>query len=307
MLITREAIALKIETTQGTDAVPSPSADAILISEVNISNEGLKMIDRPLIKPSISTEKKIFAGTLKKITFKAEIKGSGAAGTAPELGQALRACGMGEIIVASTSVTYGPVSTGHEPCTIYYYQDGRLRKILGCMGTATINAEAGGLGMVDFEFTGQDGGLVDANFPVLSYDSTVPVPFIGVAFSVGTFNAVINSLSLNFTNTISTPGNVRNANGFGDVRISQRDPNGSIDPEAVLVATKDFEAIWKAGTEMALTTGVIGSVAGNRWQLDANIALRDMSQGERDQIRVETLPFGCHEQTTDDEFSISFT
>jgi hypothetical protein len=307
MLVTREAIALKIESAQGTEATPDPSQDAILVSAVNISNEGLRMIDRPLIKPSISTEKKIFAGTLKKLTFTTELKGSGTAGTAPEIGQALRACGMGETIIGGTSVTYEPVSVGHESCTIYYYQDGVLNKMLGCMGTATINAEAGGLGMVDFEFTGQDAGKVDATFPTLSYDSTVPVPFIEVAFSIDNFEAVINSLSLSFTNTISTPGNVRSANGFGDVRISQRDPNGSIDPEAVLVATKDFESRFKAGTEMPLTTGVIGTVVGNRWNLQANVALRDISQGERDQIRVETLPFGCHEQTTDDEFSLSFT
>jgi hypothetical protein len=307
MLITREAIALKIETTQGTEAVPNASQDAILVSEVNISNEGLRMLDRPLIKSSISTEKKIFAGTLKKLTFKTELKGSGTAGTAPEIGQALRACAMAETVVSDTSVTYEPVSVGHESCTIYYYQDGVLNKMLGCMGTATINAESGGLGMVDFEFTGQDGGKVDAAFPTLSYDSTVPVPFIDVAFSIDSFDAVINSLSLSITNTISTPPNLRKPNGFGNVRITQRDPNGSIDPEAVNVATKDFEAKFKAGTEMAMTTGVVGTVAGTKWILNANVALRDISQGERDQIRVETLPFGCHEQTTDDEFSLSFT
>ena len=223
MLTTREAILLKIETTQGTEATPSPSADAILVSELGWSNEGLRMVDRPNIKPTISTDKKTFAGTLKKVSFTAEIKGSGAAGTPPEIGQALRACGLDETIIASTSVTYQPVSESHESATIYYYEDGRLRKLVGCMGNVTFNAEAGAFGTAQFEFTGHDAGYADANFPAVSYDSTVPVPFINVPFTVDGYGAVINSISLNAGNTISMPGNVRTADGFGDVRISQRD------------------------------------------------------------------------------------
>ena len=53
MLTTKEAIALKIETTQGVEAAPDPSADAILVSELSYANEGLRMVERPLIKPTI--------------------------------------------------------------------------------------------------------------------------------------------------------------------------------------------------------------------------------------------------------------
>lgn len=307
MLTTREAILLKIESTQGTDANPSPSADAILVSELSWANEGLRMVQRQNVKPSIATDKQIFAGTLKRITFTAEIKGSGTAGTAPEIGQALRACGLDETIVASTSVTYQPVSNGHESATIYYYEDGRLRKVVGCMGTVTINAEAGAIGTAQFEFTGHDAGFEDAAFPTVSYDSTVPVPFINVPFSVDSYDAVINSISLNAGNTISMPGNVRAADGFGDVRISQRDPNGTIDPEAVTIVTKDFETAFKSGSLMAMTTGDVGSSAGNIWNLSANIAVRDITPGDREQIRTDDLTFGCHESSGDDEWNIAFT
>lgn len=306
MLTTREAIALKIETTYKTDAVPSPSADAILVSELSISNEGLRMLERPNIKPSISTDQMIFAGTLKRITFTAEIKGSGTAGTAPELGQAFRACGLDETIVASTSVAYQPVSSDHESCTIYYYQDGRLRKLLGARGTFTINAENGAYGTAQFEFTGHDGGLADAAFPALSYDSTIPSPFMDINFQLDSFGPVINSFSMNLTNEIMMPGDVRDTFGFGEIRISKRDPNGSIDPEATLLATKDFETMFKAGTLMALNTGEVGKTEGNKWQFEASIALREVTQGERDQIRTDELSFGCHETTTDDEFTLTF-
>lgn len=305
-LTTREAIALKIESTYKTDAVPDPSLDAILVSEVSIANEGLRMLERNNIKPTISTDQSIFAGTLKKLTFTMEIKGSGTAGSVPEMGQALRACGLDETITAATSVAYQPVSSNQESCTIYYYQDGTLSKLLGCIGTVTFNAEAGAYGTAQFEFTGHDGGKVDAAFPTLSYDSTIPVPFLDLAFSVGAFDAVINSIMLAVSNNISMPGDVRDKYGFGKLRITKRDPNGTIDPEATSIAVNDFKTKLETGERMALTTGEVGSVAGNKWKLDASIALRDIAQGDRDEIRTDDLTFGCHETTTDDEFILTF-
>ena len=304
MLTTKEAIALKIETTQGVEAAPDPSADAILVSELSYANEGLRMVERPLIKPTISTEQSIFAGTLKKLTFTAELKGSGTAGVAPEIGQALRCCGMSETI--GSSVVYQPVSEGHESCTIYYYQDGRLNKIVGAKGTATINAEAGGLGTIQFEFTGKDAGRVDQNFPALAYNATVPRPFIEVPFSIGGYDAIINSFSLAFGNTISTPGNVREADGYAQVEISKRDPNGSIDPEAQKISVIDFETKFKNGELMDMTTGDVGKVAGNIWNVSAKAGIRDISAGERDQRRTDDLTYGAHETLGDDEFTIEF-
>ncbi|MCK7495178.1 MAG: hypothetical protein MZW92_31855 [Comamonadaceae bacterium] len=55
-----------------------------------------------------------------QLTFDVEIKGSGAAGTAPELGVLLKGCGFGETVVAVTSVTYAPaprVRTRASPST----------------------------------------------------------------------------------------------------------------------------------------------------------------------------------------------
>ncbi|QJR79606.1 hypothetical protein CA267_001740 [Alteromonas pelagimontana] len=306
MLTTREAIALKIESTPGTESAPDPLVDSILVSAVSISNEGLRMIERPNIKPSIATDQQIFGGTMKKLSFTAELKGSGTAGTAPEIGQSLRACGLSETIGAGT-VTYAPVSDGHESATIYYYQDGRLYKLLGCKGNVTLNAEAGALGTAQFEFTGHDGGLADALFPTLAYNSTVPKPFIKVAFKIDEYGAIINSLSLNAGNNIVINGDVSSDWGFGDVEITKRDPNGTIDPRAVSLATKNFYTAFKDGTRLALSTGPVGSTTGNRYQIDASIAIRELAHGEREQIRTDDLTFGCHETNGDDDWSITFS
>jgi len=306
MLTTREAILLKVETTYKVDATPTASADAILVSELAPSNEGLRMLERNNIKPSIATDQSVFAGTLKKLAFTAEVKGSGTAGTAPEIGQALRCCGLDETIVAGTSVAYQPVSDGQETCTIYYYQEGRLRKMTGCVGTASISAENGAYASIAFEFTGHDAGLADSTFPTISYDSTVPSAFMDINFQIDSYGPIINSMTLDLANTIVMPGDVRDEFGFGKLRITKRDPNGSIDPESATLATYDFETKFKAGTRMALNTGEVGKVSGNKWRLTASIALREIGQGDRDQIRTDELSFGCHETNTDDEFTLTF-
>lgn len=309
MLVTREIIGLKIQSAPGTPAIPDPLVDAILCSSPSVTNEGLRMLDRPNVKSSLATDQKVFAGTLKKVSFTCEFKGSGAAGTPPEIGQALRACALKETITPSTSVRYAPVSEGHEYATIYYWQDGKLLQVVDAVGTATITAESGAITTIAFEFTGKELGEPDTTFPIPAYDDTVPSPFINVPFSIDGFGAVIGSLTLNLGNTISLPGNVRDPNGFGTPRISKRDPNGSINPEAVTAATKDFTTKFKTGALMVMTTGVVGSVAGNRFEITQNVAIRDISQGEREQIRTNEMPYGAHESVlgAEDEFFIEFT
>ena len=51
-----------------------------------------------------------------------------------------------ETIVASTSVTYKPISSLHESLTLYWYEGGRkLHKLTGARGTASVRIGAGGL------------------------------------------------------------------------------------------------------------------------------------------------------------------
>jgi len=154
MLTTREVILAKIETTAGQDPGAAVSANEIFVEEPSWANEGASMIARSAVKNTLGKKQDIYGGSLKTISFATEIKGSGAAGTAPEIGPLLRACSLGETIVSSTSVTYAPISSGNEYISIYYYQDGMLRKVHGCQGKVTFNMEAGNKMMANFTFTG---------------------------------------------------------------------------------------------------------------------------------------------------------
>ncbi len=308
MLVQREVLLAKIESTYNTDPVPVEGTDAMLVENLQWAHSGLKMVERNPVRPSLGQLKQLYAGSLVTFSFDVEIKGSGSAGTAPEFGPLLRACALGETIVGATSVTYAPASSGHESITCYYYQDGTLLKLTGGRGNVSINLEAGGKGVLSFEITGHVSAITDIALASPTYDSTVPPAVIGGAFTIDAFAAIINALTCDMANQIATPGNISASDGYGEVQIVSRDINGSFDPEHELVAVEDFRGNFTGGAAMALATGSIGGTAGNIYALTMPaVSYRDVSPGDRDAIRTLELPYGAHESSTDDEISLAFT
>lgn len=307
MLTNREVILVEIEGTYNTDANPN-STDAVLVENPNWSNEGLRMLERPVLSANIGAKQQIFAGTLRSVSFDCELKGSGSAGTRPEFGKLLRACALAETIAAGTSVTYQPASSGHESVTVYYYQDGKRKKLTGARGTVSFSLETGTTGKASFTLTGHDAGESDIAMVSPTYASTVPSALIGVPFAVGGYSAVINALSIDLSNSVVTPPSMAAADGYGEIRIGKRDVNGSFDPEDTLVATQDWLGDLKAGSTAALTTGVIGSSSGNRYRFDLDkIYYRDVSPGDRDGLRTLDVSFGAVDTTGDDDIALIFT
>jgi len=301
-------ILVKIEATYNVDPIPAAATDAVLVENLAWANEGLRMNDRPAVRAQLGTLQQVYGGQLMSITFDAEVKGSGTAGTPPEIDALLRASGFGVTNVVSTSDTYAPVSTGHESVTIYYYQDGTFLRISGCRGNVSLSGEAGAVGKASFTMTGHTSGVTDTGIVTPVYDSTVPPPVLGAGFTIDSYAATINALTFDMGNTMAMPGDVSATDGYGEVQITKRDVNGSIDPEHELVATEDFIGNFRGGASMALSSGTIGSVAGNRYAITMPaVSYRDASPGDREGIRILELPFGAAESSGDDEVSIAFT
>jgi hypothetical protein len=310
MLTNREVILAKVEATYGVDSLPVEATDAKLVENIGWSNEGLRMNERPAVRQNIGMLQMVFGGTLRSITFDVEIKGSGGAvDLPPELGTMLRACGMGETINAAVDVQYAPVSTGHESVTIYYYQDGIRHIMTGCVGNCAFNLETGALGKISFTFTGHLIDVTDQPLPPAPvYQTNVPPPLINTPFTIGGYAAIINALAFDLSNTVATPPDMSASDGYSQIRITQRDVQGSYDPEAVLVSVDDPFTQLQLGTLLAVTTGVIGSVVGNRIQVDMPAAYeKDVSPGDRDGIRTYDIPLGFTESTGDDEVLLTFT
>lgn len=157
--IRNTVILAKIETTYGVDAAPT-GADALLVSNVSITRNTTN-VNRDLIRGYMGASEQLVGTRSIECEFTVELAGSGTAGTAPAWGKLLRACGCAEVIVGSptpTHVEYTPVSAGFESLTIYYYLDGLVHKALGCRGTVDIRVPLGERPVMQFRFTGIDGG-----------------------------------------------------------------------------------------------------------------------------------------------------
>jgi len=156
-LMRKTAILAKIETTYGTDAVPTGAANALLISnatfEVSYNN-----VSRDIIRPYLGGSEELAGTRYVTASFEVEISGSGTAGTAPAWGSLLRACGMAEVVTAAARVDYTPVSTTFESLTIHYHIDGVRHVMLGARGTYEMNMGGGERPTFKFTFTGINGG-----------------------------------------------------------------------------------------------------------------------------------------------------
>jgi hypothetical protein len=308
LLIKRAVLLAKIESTYNSD--PSPAAaDAVLVESLSISHTGQRMDEQMVLKNTLAPDQQVFGGTLKQLQFSVPLKHSGTVDTAPEWGPILRACGCGETINAATSVVYTPATDSHDSVTIYYYEDGVLHSLTGCRGNVVFNINSGQRALMTFTMTGHDAGITDTS--VVSsptFDSTVAVAVKGASFSIGGYSAIISSMTMDTGNTIETPDDLNGSDGYGEIEVGDRDVNGTIDPEMVLVATNDFLSDWKNGTSMALATGTIGGTSGNQWALSLPaVSYRDMGFDSRGNIRTAAMNYGASESSGDDEFSLTLT
>lgn len=309
MLGKRTVVLIKTEVTYNTDPVPVEATDAVLVGNLDFNFAEARNYERVVAKPSLGALNTLYAGSLMSLSFDVEIKGSGAAGTVPELGSALRACGLGETIVVSTSVTYAPASSLHESVTIYLFEDGLRYILTGCRGGVTGVLQNGQPGILSFNFMGHFSGPTDLALANPTYNAAIPVAVLNLTgFSFDGFAAIVAALNFDMGTEIATPDDLSAADGFGEVTITGRKVTGSIDPLATLVASYDWVAKWKADTATSLATGNVGGVAGNIYNLSFPKAqIQEIGRGDRAGVLSRPINFLAGENVADDELSLAFT
>lgn len=153
--IRKLAVVAKIETTYGTDSSPTGAADAVLLSNVNINPFNAQNVPRDVIRPYFGASEELPGDRFVELSFDVELVGSGTAGTAPAWGKLMRACGMAEVIEASTRVDYVPITDALESLTIKYFDDGVRHVLTGARGEITQFAlQQGGKPMMSVRMLG---------------------------------------------------------------------------------------------------------------------------------------------------------
>jgi hypothetical protein len=307
MLRTRNTqVALKVEAVEGTKEALA-AADAILAANAKFS-PAVGMHKRDNYTGSLSPGPNQPGARNATISFDVELRGAAAAGTAPDYSAALRACGIAETIVALTSVTYKPTSATIPSATVAIYEDGKVKRIWGARGTATIKYQVGAPAVISFTFTGADWEVVDgALLAGVAYPSIVPPVFMGVVFSIGGYSAVINAMDHDFGNTVALRKSAAADSGHLSAMITGRASTLKIDPEEVLNATQDFFGIWRGGTLVALSASM-GSAAGNRIAVSApKVQYQSVEPGDRDGLSTLNINALLSRDAGDDEWQIQIT
>ncbi len=224
------------------------------------------------------------------------------------------------VVVKPLGYEYDPVSASFDSLSMYLYLDGLFHKLTGARGTFTLEGNGGEEGIFSFEFQGNYFDATDVAIPTTSVlETTIPpaVELADLAVRSYTIDGVpceddeVQTLcaagfSVDAANEITPKECINNANSFDGVIITDREPVGSVDPQAELVAVHPAWTILSAGTVLDWRVR-IGAVRGNILNISAPRAqYSNIAYGDRNSIRTWELDLAFSRVNGNDELRFSF-
>ena len=313
MALTRKKFLIaKEESTYGTDPTPVGGSDAIQVTNLEVTPLESDNVQAAAFQGFIgnSTRGTLVANKRVSVTFDVELAGSGAAGTAPAFGPLLKACGLSETVVVSTSVTYAGVSSSFDSVTIYCFYDGTRHKITGGRGTVTFNFTAGQFATASFNFIGiynaPDDTALSGTFTVANQAAALEVNDTNMTTATfyGETSQRIESFDLALNNELI----YKETASSKEVLITNRAPGGTAVVEAPAIGTTDYFAD-AVGVATASTSLVLGASAGNIVTLTAaQTDVTGVSYGDTNGVVSLSMPYLALPSTSgNDELSLVFT
>jgi hypothetical protein len=305
----KRSILAKAESSYGSDPTPTGSANYVQVIDLNIEPIVSDEVSRDLIRPYMGNYEVIPANTRVNVTFDVEMAGSGSAGTAPKYGAILKACGLSETVVSSTSVTYAPVTTPSDSVTLFVNYDGIRHKVTGARGTFSLNCEVNNIPRISFSLTGIFNAPTDTALPTVTVSNQAsPLIFKNGStsnFAIFGFAAALQSWNLDFNNEVIYRELV---GGTKEVLITDRRPSGTAVIESVALSSHNFFTDY-TGTSTGTNTWLHGTVAGNK--VTVSCPQTDLGQPtyeESDGITMLSLPFmATPTASANNEFSLVYT
>lgn len=298
LLSRKRVILAKTETTYGTDASPTGSANAILVRNLDVTPLDAEIVNRDLVRPYFGNYDQIIAATKVGVTFEVELQGSGTAGTAPAYGPLLRACGLSETVAAGVKVDYKPVSASFDSATLYVQvqadtsTNSPLHKVTGCRGTVEFMLNAKALPVAKFTFTGLYNAVVDASQIAAAYAGFKTPLAVNEAntptFSFFGYDAVASQFGLSLNNEVV----YRNLINQESVLLTDRKAGGTVVFDAPTMEQKDFFAV-AMGTTLGNMSIVHGTTAGSIVEFSAagTVDIANPSYAEADGIVQLSIPY----------------
>lgn len=307
MDVIKTQVAVKVEAVEGT-AEALTATECLLVSNPKFDPD-VKMYKRPNVTGSLSKVPNIPGARMAKMSFDVEMFGAAAAGTAPEWSAAMRACRVLEIIVALTSVTYTPGAADGPSVTLGMHLDGKLYLMWGARGNVIPKAGQVGEPVVfSFEFTGADWSEADAALLVPTYSTILPPTFQGATITLDGYAGTFGSMELDAGNQVALRPSASASSGYASARVTDRNPTLKVDPENVLVATKNFMGTWRSGATAAFSCAMTSGAAGNKFTITApKVQYQKIALGEREGMSIYNIESELKGNAGNDEWSIAIT
>lgn len=311
----KQAIGVKLESTQGSAVVPSTSTDYLLIDDFDPITDK-ELLQRDYRRASLDTLAHVIGKRFCKVSFNVEMKGSGTRGDNTIAGYAgldalLQACGMTSVAVGSTSITYAvtsaPASANFfspgKSVTIEGYKDGLKWIISGAVGLAKFSIDSGKFGMWSFEMWGAYADPTDVAVPTPTIVVVQPPIFQSATISIKTFAAVLSKFSFDLGNKISVRDDAASVNSIKGFVITSREPKGSAQVEAESVATQNFYNKMITSDE-SQTQIIYGATSGNIHSLTfPKTQYNEVKPQKRDDFLDFQLELQINQNTGDDCFT----
>lgn len=286
------------------------TATLLTISELDSSPYEGDRVERTRLREQFGANAEINVAPFATVTATIPLAGSGAAGTAPNFGLLLRACGLSETVSVGTSVAYQPVTDDHESFTVWFVEDGQLQRVPGCRGTVEFSMTAKEFPTMSFTLTGLY-QRPEVHAGPLAQTLTDIVDEVAVnkgntpTFTVHGHAGCGQSLSVNLGNTVGH----RHLIGCENVQITDRVATGSVEIEAPDLATKDYFAALESHDTVTLDAITLthGTLAGNIVEFSApKTQLSSISRADSEGIVHYQMDVRLIPDAGDDELVITF-
>lgn len=293
----KKVFLLKVETTYGTDSVPTGAANAILATGVKFEPMKGSDVNRDLDLPYLGNQGTIPAELHATFSGKVELAPSGTAGTPPAWGPLLRICGVAQTVSAGVSVTYNPITDSHESGSLYLYIDGTLYQALGVRGTGKFTINAQGIPYFEFELTGLFVQPSEASNPAATLTawqkpkvaSQVNTP----TFTINGVAMVMRTFELDLGNTVEP----RFLVGAEEILIVDKAEVIKTQVQADLLSVINPFALAEAQTDVAVNV-VHGTTAGAITTLNAPAAQMQRPEGAVEAQGIKEWPLSLMPKPT---------
>lgn len=300
-------ILAKIQPTPLVDPVPVAGTNSVLVRDIRWTEIEITEDQRQLVRGYFGGYEDVAAASYGTLEIDVELQGSSVLGTPPAYGPLLRMAGLGETIVAATSVAYKPITINEEAGAFYYFMDGNLYKHLDCKGSGTCQFNELKLPFVTLKYTGLRVAAGSAAVPAPVFTAfKKPLPVNKANTPTCTLHGqavVMSQFSLDMGQEVT----YINRPGREAVDFTGRNTSGQLVIEEPLISVVDFYD--KAATSSVGAFAIThGTVPGLRVKVtSANVQVKKPTPSMQNNVAMLSIPLKfIPTDAGNDEFTILF-